>query len=50
MRLAAVGGNCMDVYDAVGAYPDTANVAVYFVRLGGMASYIRQLVQINAEN
>ncbi|MBZ4668468.1 MAG: fructoselysine 6-kinase [Defluviitaleaceae bacterium] len=42
MRLAAVGDNCMDVYDAIGeAYPggNPVNVAVYFVRLGGMASY-----------
>jgi len=42
MRLAAVGDNCMDVYDAIGeVYPggNPVNVAVYFVRLGGVASY-----------
>ncbi|OCN02596.1 fructoselysine 6-kinase [Clostridium sp. W14A] len=42
MRLAAVGDNCMDVYENLGkAYPggNPVNVAVYFVRLGGQASY-----------
>ncbi|ADL04069.1 fructoselysine 6-kinase [Lacrimispora saccharolytica] len=42
MKLAAVGDNCMDVYDNTGnAYPggNPVNVAVYFVRLGGQASY-----------
>ena len=42
MKLAAVGDNCMDVYDGIGeAYPggNPVNVAVYFVRLGGNASY-----------
>lgn len=42
MKLAAVGDNCMDVYDNIGkAYPggNPVNVAVYFVRLGGEASY-----------
>lgn len=42
MKLAAVGDNCMDVYDNTGkAYPggNPVNVAVYFVRLGGAASY-----------
>lgn len=42
MKLAAVGDNCMDVYDSIGeAYPggNPVNVAVYFVRLGGEASY-----------
>ncbi len=42
MRLAAVGDNCMDVYENIGkAYPggNPVNVAVYFVRLGGEASY-----------
>ena len=42
MILAAVGDNCMDVYDNTGnAYPggNPVNVAVYFVRLGGQASY-----------
>ncbi|MFT4007096.1 MAG: fructoselysine 6-kinase [Lacrimispora sp.] len=42
MKLAAVGDNCMDVYDNTGqAYPggNPVNVAVYFVRLGGRASY-----------
>ncbi|RDU23842.1 fructoselysine 6-kinase [Anaerosacchariphilus polymeriproducens] len=42
MKLAAVGDNCMDVYDEIGeAYPggNPVNVAVYFVRLGGCASY-----------
>lgn len=42
MKLAAVGDNCMDVYDNLGkAYPggNPVNVAVYFVRLGGEASY-----------
>lgn len=41
-RLAAVGDNCMDVYDQTGeAYPggNPVNVAVYTVRLGGAASY-----------
>lgn len=40
--IAAVGDNCMDVYDHTGqAYPggNPVNVAVYFVRLGGSASY-----------
>lgn len=42
MKLAAVGDNCMDVYDNTGiAYPggNPVNVAVYFVRMGGRASY-----------
>lgn len=42
MKLAAVGDNCMDVYENTGnAYPggNPVNVAVYFVRLGGQASY-----------
>ncbi|MDD3138876.1 MAG: fructoselysine 6-kinase [Lachnospiraceae bacterium] len=42
MKLAAVGDNCMDVYKNTGmAYPggNPVNVAVYFVRLGGEASY-----------
>lgn len=42
MRIAAVGDNCMDVYQALGrAYPggNPVNVAVYFTRLGGNASY-----------
>ena len=42
MRLAAVGDNCMDVYQSIGkAYPggNPVNVAVYFTRLGGHASY-----------
>lgn len=42
MRLAAVGDNCMDVYENLGkAFPggNPVNVAVYFVRLGGEASY-----------
>lgn len=42
MKLAAVGDNCMDVYDGIGeSYPggNPVNVAVYFVRLGGKASY-----------
>ena len=41
-RLAAVGDNCMDLYDRTGqAYPggNPVNVAVYTVRLGGTASY-----------
>ena len=41
-RLAAVGDNCMDVYDRTGeAYPggNPVNVAVYTLRLGGAASY-----------
>lgn len=41
-KLAAVGDNCMDVYDNLGvAYPggNPVNVAVYFVRMGGEASY-----------
>ena len=43
LRLAAVGDNCMDVYDQTGeAYPggNPVNVAVYFTRIGGRASYI----------
>lgn len=42
MRLAAVGDNCMDVYENLGkAFPggNPVNVAVYFIRLGGEASY-----------
>ena len=42
MKLAAVGDNCMDVYENIGkSYPggNPVNVAVYFVRLGGEASY-----------
>lgn len=42
MRLATVGDNCMDVYDNLGkAFPggNAVNVAVYFRRLGGEASY-----------
>lgn len=40
--IAAVGDNCMDVYDNTGeAYPggNPVNVAVYYVRMGGKASY-----------
>lgn len=42
MKLAAVGDNCMDVYENIGkAYPggNPVNVAVYFVRLGEESSY-----------
>lgn len=42
MKLASVGDNCMDYYAALDkAYPggNPVNVAVYFVRLGGEASY-----------
>ena len=41
MILAAVGDNCMDVYSTGEAYPggNPVNVAVYFVRMGGRASY-----------
>lgn len=42
IKLAAVGDNCMDVYDRTGeAYPggNPVNVAVYTLRLGGKASY-----------
>jgi len=42
MKLAAVGDNCMDVYRSINkAYPggNPVNVAVYFTRLGGSASY-----------
>lgn len=42
ITLAAVGDNCMDVYDRTGeSYPggNPVNVAVYTVRLGGKASY-----------
>ena len=42
MKLAAVGDNCMDVYDKTGEmFPggNPVNVAVYYVRLGGEASY-----------
>ena len=38
IKLAAVGDNCMDVYDRTGeAYPggNAVNVAVYSLRLGG---------------
>ena len=41
-KLAAVGDNCIDLYDQTGdAYPggNPVNVAVYTVRLGGAASY-----------
>ena len=41
-KIAAVGDNCMDVYEALNqAFPggNPVNVAVYFVRLGGNASY-----------
>lgn len=41
-NIAAVGDNCMDIYDRTGkAYPggNPVNVAVYTVRLGGRASY-----------
>lgn len=41
-RIATVGDNCMDVYENTGmAYPggNPVNVAVYFVRMGGQASY-----------
>lgn len=41
-RLAAVGDNCMDVYEGLGeAHPggNPVNVAVYTARLGGHASY-----------
>ncbi|QAA33435.1 fructoselysine 6-kinase [Clostridium manihotivorum] len=42
MKLAAVGDNCMDVYESLNqAYTggNPVNVAVFFVRLGGEASY-----------
>lgn len=41
MKLAAVGDNCMDVYNTGEAYPggNPVNVAVYYVRCGGEASY-----------
>lgn len=42
MKIAAVGDNCMDVYDDLNqSYPggNPVNVAVYSVRLGGEASY-----------
>ncbi|HOX31848.1 MAG TPA: fructoselysine 6-kinase [Spirochaetales bacterium] len=42
MRIAAVGDNCMDVYDTMGrAFPggNPVNVAVYSLRLGMEASY-----------
>lgn len=42
MKIAAVGDNCMDVYDNLNqAFPggNPVNVAVYSVRLGGKASY-----------
>lgn len=42
MKLAAVGDNCMDEYKCLNkAFPggNPVNVAVYFVRLGGEASY-----------
>lgn len=43
MKIAAVGDNCMDVYDSLGtAYPggNPVNVAVNFTRLGGQAAYL----------
>lgn len=42
MKIAAVGDNCIDLYENLGqAYPggNPVNVSVYFVRLGGEASY-----------
>lgn len=42
MKLAAVGDNCVDVYENLGkTYPggNPVNVAVYFKRLGGESSY-----------
>lgn len=42
MKLAAVGDNCVDQYDKLGKqYPggNPVNVSVYFVRMGGEASY-----------
>jgi len=41
MKLAAIGDNCMDVYSTGEAYPggNPVNVAVYYVRMGGEASY-----------
>jgi len=41
-KIAAVGDNCIDLYDQTGmAYPggNPVNVAVYTVRMGGAASY-----------
>ena len=43
MKLAAVGDNCMDVYEQLGrAFPggNPVNVAVYAVRLGREAAYV----------
>ena len=43
VKIATVGDNCMDVYENIGkAYPggNPVNVAVYFVRMGGEASYV----------
>ena len=43
VRFAAIGDNCMDVYDKTGeVYPggNPVNVAVHIARLGGRASYI----------
>lgn len=43
MKVVTAGDNCMDVYDLMGkAYPggNPVNVAVYWKRLGGEASYI----------
>lgn len=42
MKIATVGDNCMDVYKSLNeAFPggNPVNVSVYFVRLGGKASY-----------
>lgn len=42
-KIVTVGDNCMDVYDHLGkAFPggNPVNVAVYFTRLGGKASYV----------
>ena len=46
VKIATVGDNCMDVYENIGkAYPggNPVNVAVYFVRMGGEASYVGQV-------
>ena len=43
VRFAAIGDNCMDVYDKTGEVylgGNPVNVAVHIARLGSRASYI----------
>lgn len=45
VNIAAVGDNCIDLYNGVDAYPggNPVNVSVYIKRLGGDASYTGQV-------